>query len=52
METILRYFEMLRFIPKEPCSISTPELLKKLQDNDYKIDIRTDGISLATKHCA
>lgn len=41
METILRYFQMLRFIPKEPDSISTPELLKKLQDLGYKVDIRT-----------
>lgn len=41
MDTILRYFEMLRFIPKEPGSISTPDLLKKLQDEGYQIDIRT-----------
>lgn len=41
MDTILRYFEMLRFIPKEPGSISTPDLLKKLQDEGYRIDIRT-----------
>lgn len=41
MDTILRYFEMLRFIPKEPRSISTPDLLKKLQDEGYQIDIRT-----------
>ena len=41
MDTILRYFEMLRFIPKEPDCISTPDLLKKLQDEGYDIDIRT-----------
>ena len=41
MDTILRYFEMLRFIPKEPGSISTPDLLRKLQDEGYRIDIRT-----------
>lgn len=41
MDTIFRYFEMLRFIPKEPSSISTPDLLKKLQDEGYQIDIRT-----------
>ncbi|WP_432745303.1 WYL domain-containing protein [Methylobacter sp. G7] len=41
MDTILRYFEMLRFIPKEPASISTPDLQKRLQDNGYKIDLRT-----------
>lgn len=41
METILRYFQMLRLIPKEPESISTPDLLLKLQDLGYAIDIRT-----------
>lgn len=41
MDAILRYFEMLRFIPKEPESISTPDLLKKLQDLGYEVDIRT-----------
>lgn len=41
MDTILRYFEMLSFIPKEPDAISTPDLLKKLQDQGYDIDIRT-----------
>ncbi len=41
MDTILRYFEMLLFIPKDPGRISTPDLLKKLQDKGYKIDIRT-----------
>lgn len=41
METILRYFEMLRLIPKEPDCISTPDLLKKLQDEGYDVDIRT-----------
>lgn len=41
MDTILRYFEMLRFIPKAPNAISTPELLKKLQDEGYDVDIRT-----------
>lgn len=41
MDTILRYFQMLRFIPKEPDSISTPDLLLKLQDLGYEVDIRT-----------
>jgi predicted DNA-binding transcriptional regulator YafY len=41
MDAILRYFEMLRFIPKAPNAISTPELLKKLQDEGYSVDIRT-----------
>lgn len=41
MDTLIRYFEMLRFIPKEPDAISTPDLLKKLQDEGYKVDIRT-----------
>lgn len=41
MDTILRYLEMLRFIPKEPDTISTPDLLLKLQDRGYEVDIRT-----------
>jgi predicted DNA-binding transcriptional regulator YafY len=41
MDTILRYLEMLRFIPKEPDTISTPDLLLKLQDLGYEVDIRT-----------
>ncbi len=41
MDTLIRYFEMLRFIPKEPDAISTPDLLKKLQNEGYKVDIRT-----------
>lgn len=41
METLLRYIQMLRFIPKAPESISTPELLKKLQGLGYTVDIRT-----------
>lgn len=41
MDTILRYFEMLGNIPKEPNQISTPDLLAKLQDKGYKVDIRT-----------
>lgn len=41
METILRYFQMLRLIPKEPGYISTPDLLLKLQGLGYKVDIRT-----------
>jgi predicted DNA-binding transcriptional regulator YafY len=41
MDTTLRYFQMLRLIPREPDSISTPDLLKKLQDIGYQMDIRT-----------
>ena len=41
MDTALRYLEMLGFIPKEPGNISTPDLLKKLQDKGYRIDLRT-----------
>lgn len=41
MDTILRYFEMLSLIPKWPGTITTPELLTKLQALGYKTDIRT-----------
>jgi predicted DNA-binding transcriptional regulator YafY len=41
METLLRYLEMLRLIPVEPASISTQELLAKLQERNYPLDIRT-----------
>ena len=41
MDKILRYFEMLRLIPKEPQSISTPQLLEKLQSQGYDINLRT-----------
>jgi predicted DNA-binding transcriptional regulator YafY len=53
METLLRYLEMLRFIPKEPKSISTPELLETLQNNGYEVDLRTvqrDLIKLSSSH--
>lgn len=32
---------MLCLIPKEPRTISTPELLNKLQDTGYHVDLRT-----------
>jgi len=41
MDSILRYFDMLCLIPKEPQTISTPELLTKLQDTGYRVDLRT-----------
>ncbi|MDD5579946.1 MAG: WYL domain-containing protein [Methylobacter sp.] len=41
MNTLLRYFQMLLLIPREPGSISTPDSLKKLQDKGYQIDLRT-----------
>lgn len=41
MDTLLRYFDMLCLIPKEPSSISTLELLEKLENTGYKIDLRT-----------
>jgi predicted DNA-binding transcriptional regulator YafY len=41
MDTILRYLEMLRLIPVEPANISTPDLLIRLQNLGYEVDIRT-----------
>ncbi|CAA9892776.1 WYL domain-containing protein [Candidatus Methylobacter favarea] len=41
MNTLLRYFQMLLLIPRAPGSISTPDLLKKLRDKGYQMDIRT-----------
>ncbi len=41
MDTLLRYFDMLCLIPKAPNSISTPELLEKLQSTGYDVDLRT-----------
>jgi predicted DNA-binding transcriptional regulator YafY len=41
MDSLLRYFDMLCFIPKSPNSISTPELLEKLQGTGYDVDLRT-----------
>lgn len=41
MESLLRYFDMLCLIPKAPNSISTPEILEKLQNMDYAVDLRT-----------
>jgi predicted DNA-binding transcriptional regulator YafY len=41
MDSLLRYFDMLCLIPKEPRTISTPELLTKLQDTGYRVDLRT-----------
>jgi predicted DNA-binding transcriptional regulator YafY len=53
MDTLLRYFEMLYLIPREPSSISTLELLEKLQNTGYQIDLRTvqrDLIKLSSSH--
>jgi predicted DNA-binding transcriptional regulator YafY len=41
MDSLLRYFDMLCLIPKQPKSISTPELLEKLQSTGYDVDLRT-----------
>jgi hypothetical protein len=41
MDSLLRYFDMLCLIPKAPNSISTPELLEKLQGTGYDVDLRT-----------
>lgn len=41
MDSLLRYFDMLRLIPKAPRTISTPELLYKLNDAGYIVDLRT-----------
>ena len=41
MDSLLRYFDMLCLIPKAPNSISTPELLEKLQSTGYDVDLRT-----------
>lgn len=53
MDTLLRYLEMLRLIPKEPQSISTTELFEKLQNNGYDVELRTvqrDLIKLSASH--
>lgn len=53
MDMLLRYFDMLCLIPKEPHSISTLELLEKLQNTGYQIDLRTiqrDLIKLSSSH--
>lgn len=41
MDSLLRHFDMLSMIPKSPRSISTPELLSKLQNAGYTLDLRT-----------
>ncbi|OAI21260.1 helix-turn-helix transcriptional regulator [Methylomonas koyamae] len=41
MDSLLRYFDMLSMIPKAPNSISTPDLLSKLVDAGYEVDLRT-----------
>jgi predicted DNA-binding transcriptional regulator YafY len=41
MDSLLRYFDMLSMIPRQPNSISTPDLLNKLLDAGYLVDIRT-----------
>lgn len=51
MDSLLRYVDMLCLIPKEPKSISTPEILKKLQSTGYDVNLRTvqrDLIKLAS----
>jgi hypothetical protein len=41
MESLLHYTDMLSMIPKEPDSISTPELLIKLQNAGYFVDLQS-----------
>jgi predicted DNA-binding transcriptional regulator YafY len=41
MNTLLRFFEILSLIPKEPDKISTPDLFKKLIAANYDISYRT-----------
>lgn len=53
MDLLLRYFDMLCLIPKEPHSISTLELLEKLKNTGYQIDLRTvqrDLVKLSASH--
>ena len=53
MDLLLRYFDMLSLIPKAPDSISTLELLEKLENTGYKIDLRTiqrDLVKLSSSH--
>ncbi|PLY36053.1 WYL domain-containing protein [Pectobacterium carotovorum] len=40
-DRLFRHLELLRLIPREPRSISTPELLQKLKEREFEIDLRT-----------
>lgn len=53
MDSLLRYFDMLSMIPRQPNDISTPELLSKLQNAGYEVDLRTvqrDLVKLSDSH--
>jgi predicted DNA-binding transcriptional regulator YafY len=53
MSSLLRYFDMLCLIPKEPQSISTPEILEQLKNTGYQLDLRTvqrDLTKLSSSH--
>lgn len=53
MDSLLRYFDMLSMIPRQPKDISTPELLSKLQNAGYEVDLRTvqrDLVKLSDSH--
>lgn len=41
MDSLIRYLDMLSRIPKDPLFITTPELLKQLQNAGYDVDLRT-----------
>ena len=40
-DRLFRHLALLRLIPREPRSISTAELLKKLKDEKFDLDLRT-----------
>ncbi|WP_395303128.1 WYL domain-containing protein [Pectobacterium polonicum] len=40
-DRLFRHLALLRLIPREPKSISTAELLQKLKDREFDIDLRT-----------
>jgi len=53
MDSLLRYFDMLSMIPRQPNDISTPVLLSKLQNAGYEVDLRTvkrDLVKLSDSH--
>lgn len=41
MDSIIRYLDMLTMIPKYPRSITAPQLLQRLQNAGYDVDLRT-----------
>ncbi|MBS4431159.1 helix-turn-helix transcriptional regulator [Pectobacterium punjabense] len=40
-DRLFRHLALLRLIPRQPRSISTPALLQKLKDREFDIDLRT-----------